>query len=71
MSNRTLYGFTQTREGLIAHKAHENGFHMPVMIKKRIKGQENTSPLPEPEKIDGCLVYALPGGGVFIDNLVK
>ena len=59
----TLKWATNTEEGLIAHKLHEQGFTMPVKLQI---DKSSVRALNRPQKPmrskDGKLIFALPGG---------
>jgi len=55
---------TETAEGRIKHVQHSLGFWMPV----RITSAKDWHGNPYPEKQNGKYIYALPGGGVYIND---
>ncbi|MBK9497336.1 MAG: hypothetical protein IPO08_23010 [Xanthomonadales bacterium] len=64
LSGRTQKGLTQTRGGDIPHLRHPTmEIDMPVKTRTH-----DMRALPEAIRYKGALVYALPGGGEFIDN---
>ncbi len=48
---------TRTSEGPIPHMVHPSGLRMPVVLEI-----SNVAKLQPPKRINGELVYALPGG---------
>ena len=63
---KTIQGGVRTTEGIIPHRAHSQGFLMPIRIVSMRSGYTNTC--PERERSNHRLVYALPGGGRWIDR---
>ncbi len=65
---RTVKGGTMTSEGMIKHKQHPDGFEMPVRLAVRNGGVKTMLEFQPPMRdADGRLIYALPGGGSFVD----
>jgi hypothetical protein len=65
---KTCNGATETLSGAIPHLRHPRGFSMPVKLDfhgARISGNQVFPPL---RTIDGELVFALPGGGNFVQH---
>lgn len=64
----TVKGGTMTSEGFIKHKLHPDGFEMPVKLDVKKGGVktmlEYQAPLRDEHR---KLIYALPGGGSFVD----
>lgn len=58
---RTILRATWTTEGLIRHRKHPLGFHMPVKLAVGEPMYELQPPLRDE---GGQLLFALPGGGV-------
>lgn len=67
VEGRSVPGYTPTNEGDLPHKKHPAGFFMPVLVCSRMRGRHDV--LPAPVRTDGGrLIYALPGGGQWIDR---
>lgn len=68
--------YTQTCDGPIPHFWHPIlHTHLPVKLARREKGggfvtmmRKNDGPVPE-RMSDGRLIYALPGGGEYVEPL--
>lgn len=60
-----------TADGLVPHKRHPNGFLMPVMLEIPIRSKRTagamTKPLSPLRDEDGRFIYALPGGGCYVE----
>ena len=65
---RTMKDGTMTSEGLIKHKKHPEGFDMPVKLAVKQGGVKTMLEFQPPLRDEkGKLIYALPGGGSFVD----
>ena len=61
---------TMTKFGFIPHKKHPKGFLMPVKLKIRHRARTAYyDEFQEPLMESGCLVYALPGGGEYVEKM--
>ena len=65
---KTVPGGTMTIEGFIRHIKHPKGFYMPVMLEYKDRTVKSMQGLhaPKRRKIDGRLIFALPGGDQWI-----
>jgi len=66
--HHTIKGGTVTSEGIIPHKRHPAGFDMPVkLVIKKFTVAAIMEDHPPLRNAMGNLVYAMPGGGEFVD----
>ena len=65
MIEKTVKNGVVTMEGFIPHLKHPSGLTMPVRTVFQGTGLKTMLDPPIPQRINGKLVYALPGGGVF------